>query len=69
VKRCYRILEEGRIKHMEKKPYEAPELIVHGTVAEITLGPSGLIQDVPCGANGIGSPNGGTMVDCSDGFS
>jgi hypothetical protein len=53
---------------MGKKTYEPPELIVHGTVAEITLGEGSGNLDVPCGAiAGLDGGNPGMQAepDCS----
>ena len=35
-----------------RKMYEAPKLIAHGDVKEITMGPFGGVDDVPYGSDG-----------------
>lgn len=47
---------------MEKKPYEPPEVIVHGTVTEITLGLGNGNEDVPCGDPGLNGGNPGDKI-------
>lgn len=42
----------------EKKPYEAPELTVHGNVETITLGSGSGFADCALGQGQVGNPAG-----------